>query len=73
VFAPNRDWAAMVIDEAAAFPKHRFKDLTDSTTQALRLLRQQGLKIPRSSRGFFLAIILGAIEAHSAQSWRCHL
>jgi predicted phage terminase large subunit-like protein len=36
VYAPNRDWATMVIDEAAAFPKHRFKDLTDSTIQAPR-------------------------------------
>jgi predicted phage terminase large subunit-like protein len=33
VYAPNRDWAVMVKDECATFPKGRFKDLTDSTTQ----------------------------------------
>jgi phage terminase large subunit-like protein len=29
VYAPARDWATMVKDEAATFPKGRFKDLTD--------------------------------------------
>jgi phage terminase large subunit-like protein len=43
VYAPNRDWAEMVKDEMARFPKHKFKDLTDSATQALRWMRQQGL------------------------------
>lgn len=43
VYAPARDWATMVKDECAMFPKHRFKDLTDSTTQALSYLRKQGL------------------------------
>jgi hypothetical protein len=33
----------MVQDEMALFPKGRFKDLTDSATQALRWMRQQGL------------------------------
>jgi hypothetical protein len=36
VFAPNRDWAEMVKDEMAKFPKFKFKDLTDSATQAHR-------------------------------------
>jgi hypothetical protein len=43
VYAPNRDWAEMVKDELARFPKSKNDDLTDSTTQALRWLRVQGL------------------------------
>lgn len=43
VYAPHRDWATMVKDECASFPKGRFKDLTDSTTQALRWLRANGM------------------------------
>jgi phage terminase large subunit-like protein len=43
VYAPDREWASMVKDEMANFPKGRFKDLTDSATQALRWMRQQGL------------------------------
>lgn len=43
VFAPDREWADMVIDEAASAPKGRYKDLTDSMTQALKFLRAQGL------------------------------
>jgi phage terminase large subunit-like protein len=43
VFAPDRDFADMVKDEMALFPKGRFKDLTDSATQALRWMREQGL------------------------------
>ena len=40
VYAPDREWAQMVIDEAAVFPNGRYKDLTDSTTQALKWLRE---------------------------------
>jgi predicted phage terminase large subunit-like protein len=43
VHAPDRDFARMVQDEMAMFPKGRFKDLTDSATQALRWMREQGL------------------------------
>jgi hypothetical protein len=43
IYAPDRDFARMVQDEMALFPKGRFKDLTDSATQALRWMRQQGL------------------------------
>jgi predicted phage terminase large subunit-like protein len=43
VYAPDRDFADMVKDEMALFPKGRFKDLTDSATQALRWMREQGL------------------------------
>lgn len=45
-----RDWAQMVIDEAAVFPNGRYRDLTDSATQALRHLRAVGLAVRREER-----------------------
>ena len=42
VYAPERDWSQMVIDELATFPKGRFDDLVDSTTQAILFLRSTG-------------------------------
>lgn len=42
VYAPARDWAQMVIDEMAVFPKGKYKDLTDSATQAIKHLRDKG-------------------------------
>lgn len=43
VYAPERDWSEMVISEMEMFPKGRFDDLTDSTTQAIKHLRGAGL------------------------------
>ena len=43
VYAPDREWAQMVMDEMAVFPKGRHDDLTDSTTQAIAHLRARGL------------------------------
>lgn len=43
IFAPSRDWADMMIDEAAIFPKGKYDDLVDSMTQALKYLRATGL------------------------------
>lgn len=43
VYAPDREWAAMVIDEAAGFPKGRHDDLVDSMTQGFKHLRDIGL------------------------------
>ncbi len=43
VYAPDRDWADMVISECEIFPKGKYDDLVDSTTQALRYLRDSGL------------------------------
>lgn len=34
-------WAQLVIDEGAAFPRGKFRDLTDTTTQAISWLRQR--------------------------------
>ncbi len=43
VYAPDRDWAEMVIEEMEVFPKGRHDDCTDSATQALKYLRDAGL------------------------------
>lgn len=43
VYAPAREWADMVIEEMAVFPKGRFKDLSDSTSQAIKYARDIGL------------------------------
>lgn len=43
IYAPERDWSELVISEMAQFPKGRFDDLTDSSSQALRHLRDNGL------------------------------
>lgn len=43
VFAPARDWAELLIEEMEAFPKHKYDDLTDSTTQAIKFLRDSGM------------------------------
>lgn len=47
VYAPDKDWSDMVIDEMASFPKGRYKDLTDSSTQAMKWLRDSGLIVHR--------------------------
>jgi hypothetical protein len=33
VYAPDRDWADLVITEMSMFPVGRYKDLTDSASQ----------------------------------------
>jgi len=45
VYAPDRTWADMVITECESFPKGKHDDLVDTTTQALRWLRDRGLLI----------------------------
>jgi predicted phage terminase large subunit-like protein len=42
VYAPVRDWSDMVIQEMAVFPNGKYKDLTDSATQAVKWLRDNG-------------------------------
>lgn len=42
VYAPDRDWAATVIEETSVFPRHRYRDLTDALTQGLSHLRKLG-------------------------------
>lgn len=43
VYAPEFDWSEMVIAECEIFPRGKHDDLVDSTTQALRYLRDTGL------------------------------
>lgn len=43
VYAPAREWAEQVIEEMESFPKHKYRDLTDSVTQAIKYLRSIGL------------------------------
>ena len=43
IYAPVRDWAEMVIEEMEVFPKGKYADLTDSTSQALKYARDVGL------------------------------
>jgi hypothetical protein len=44
----------MVISELESFPKHRYDDLTDSTTQALKFLRETGLIVHRHEADYEL-------------------
>lgn len=43
VYAPDKKWADEVITQCASFPKGKHDDLVDSTTQALRHLRDTGI------------------------------
>lgn len=45
VYAPAREWAEMVIDEMEAFPKHKYADLTDSATQAIKFIKDNDLLV----------------------------
>jgi predicted phage terminase large subunit-like protein len=50
VHAPEREWSEMVIDEVSSFPKGRYKDLTDSTSMALKHIREIGLLVRPEER-----------------------
>lgn len=43
VYAPDKEWAEMVMLQSETFPKGKHDDLVDSFTQALRFLRDSGL------------------------------
>ena len=43
VYAPDKAWAQMVIDQTTQFPKSRYKDIVDTLSQALRHLRETGM------------------------------
>ena len=38
-----RDWAEILVSQICAFPEVRHDDLVDTTTQALRVIRDMGL------------------------------
>lgn len=43
VYAPDRSWADMVIQQVATFPKGKHDDLVDTVSGAMRYLRRTGL------------------------------
>lgn len=43
IYAPDKEWADMVIDEMASFPRGQYDDITDTATQAVKHLRDLGL------------------------------
>lgn len=43
IWRPNTEWAEMVIDQCAVFPRGSHDDLVDSLVQGLRHLREHGL------------------------------
>jgi len=43
VFAPDKQWADMVLDQMATFPRSAHDDLVDSCVQAVKHLRDRGL------------------------------
>ena len=43
VYAPDKSWADMVITEFEQFPRAKHDDLVDSSTQALKHLREHGM------------------------------
>lgn len=45
VYAPDKSWADAVINQCAIFPKGSHDDLVDSTTQAIRYLRDCGFAL----------------------------
>lgn len=47
IYAPNRTWAQMAIDDCASFPKGKYKDVVDALTQGLSFLRNMGIVVHR--------------------------
>jgi len=45
VFAPIRDWSELLMEEMESFPMHKYDDLTDSATMAMRYFIDHGLLI----------------------------
>ena len=43
VFAPDKEWAEMVIGQVRNFPKGKHDDLVDTVSQAMRFLRDSGM------------------------------
>jgi len=52
IWAPDREFADMVIEEVSTFPKARHDDLTDTVSQAIRFLRDNGQALLREEVEF---------------------
>jgi predicted phage terminase large subunit-like protein len=50
IFAPDRTWADMVIQQVGQFPKGKHDDLVDTVSQALRHMRELGLLVRAPER-----------------------
>jgi predicted phage terminase large subunit-like protein len=61
IYAPDRSFADMVIDQCAVFPKGSRDDLVDSTSQALKYLRDTGFALRREEY---------SVEAHEEMLYR---
>ena len=48
VYAPDRGWADMVIDQCSRFPRGSRDDLVDTVSMALRYLRDSGFALKSS-------------------------
>lgn len=55
IFAPNKAWADMVIKQCAIFPRGSHDDLVDTTSQALRYLRDMGFALKREEHSVVVA------------------
>lgn len=47
IWAPDTEWAQMTIDRCASFPKGKRKGIVDTTTQAIKYLRDNGIILRR--------------------------
>lgn len=65
VFAPDKEWADMVITQCESFPKAAHDDLVDTCSAALRHLRDNGLLLQGSEIAEGMA---GDLAYHSAKS-----
>lgn len=50
VYAPDKQYADMVINQVSKFPKTKLKDLSDSTSLAIRYLRLTGLLLRKDEQ-----------------------
>lgn len=54
VYAPDRDFADMVINQVSAFPKGDHDDLVDTVSQAVRFMRDTGMLMRREEQALDL-------------------
>lgn len=55
IYAPDKGWADKVIHQCSVFPKGSRDDLVDTTSQALRYLRDQGFALIREEHSMAAA------------------
>jgi predicted phage terminase large subunit-like protein len=64
IYAPDRQWAEAVINQAAQFPRGKHDDLVDTVSMALKYLRDTGLLV----RGVEFTADLNAGMMHNGRS-----